>query len=48
MAAKMPLLRNEAVCLHYLNGIHNPHGEESREPILRFISYGLTDRLKYL
>ncbi|KHJ92987.1 hypothetical protein OESDEN_07111 [Oesophagostomum dentatum] len=48
MSAKMPLLRNEAICLHYLNSRHNPGGDEPREPILRFISYGYTDKLKYL
>ncbi|KIH65234.1 hypothetical protein ANCDUO_04447 [Ancylostoma duodenale] len=46
--AKIPLLRNEALCLHYLNGRHNPHGGEPREPILRFITYGRTETLKYL
>ncbi|EYC21344.1 hypothetical protein Y032_0019g3764 [Ancylostoma ceylanicum] len=48
ITAKIPLLRNEALCLHYLNGRHNPHGSEPREPILRFITYGRTETLKYL
>ncbi|KJH45401.1 hypothetical protein DICVIV_08568 [Dictyocaulus viviparus] len=46
--ASIPLLRNEAACLHFLNSRHNPYGEESREPILRYITYGKNDNLKYL
>ncbi|KAK6049238.1 hypothetical protein COOONC_13257 [Cooperia oncophora] len=47
-AASIPLLRNEAACLHFLNSRYNAYGEEPREPILRYMTYGKTEKLKYL
>ncbi|VDL86704.1 unnamed protein product [Nippostrongylus brasiliensis] len=45
---RIPLLRNEAACLHYLNSRHNEDGRRPREPILRYMAYGKTEKLKYL
>ncbi|XGW18530.1 hypothetical protein V3C99_002832 [Haemonchus contortus] len=46
--AAIPLLRNEAACLHFLNSRYNACGDAPREPILRYLTYGNTDKLKYL
>ncbi|PIO76871.1 hypothetical protein TELCIR_01063 [Teladorsagia circumcincta] len=46
--ASIPLLRNEAACLHFLNSRYNAYGDEPREPILRYLTYGKTEKLKYL
>ncbi|VDL80777.1 unnamed protein product [Nippostrongylus brasiliensis] len=48
LLAPIPLLRNEAACLHYLNSRHNEDGRRPREPILRYMAYGKTEKLKYL
>lgn len=48
ITAPIPLLKNEAACLHFLNARHNARGEEPREPILRYMTYGKTENLKYL
>ncbi|ETN73435.1 hypothetical protein NECAME_13524 [Necator americanus] len=45
---QIPLLKGEATCLHSLNCHHNPYGDEPREPILRYLTYGSTERLRYL
>ncbi|KAJ1354550.1 hypothetical protein KIN20_011531 [Parelaphostrongylus tenuis] len=48
LTTSIPLLRNEAICLQYLNSRHNPYDDETREPIVRCLKYGKTDKLKYL
>ncbi|KAK6739964.1 hypothetical protein RB195_008440 [Necator americanus] len=48
ITASIPLLKGEATCLHSLNCHHNPYGDEPREPILRYLTYGSTERLRYL
>ncbi|KAE9418113.1 hypothetical protein Angca_006757, partial [Angiostrongylus cantonensis] len=45
---QIPLLRNEATCLKFLNSRHNPYGDKPREPILRYMTYGRTEKLRYL
>uniref|UniRef100_A0A0K0DLH7 Protein kinase domain-containing protein n=1 Tax=Angiostrongylus cantonensis TaxID=6313 RepID=A0A0K0DLH7_ANGCA len=48
LMALIPLLRNEATCLKFLNSRHNPYGDKPREPILRYMTYGRTEKLRYL